>query len=510
MSPAAAPLLAAIGVSKAFPGVHALRAVDFEVHAGEVHALVGENGAGKSTLIKILAGAEQPDAGALRLDGRPIELRSPQDGLAAGISVIYQELNLVPALSVGQNIFLGREITRLGWLDRRSMMAQSRRLLGDLGMTMDPGATVRTLGVAERQMVEIAKAISRSARVLIMDEPSAPLTGSEIQILFRLIRRLQAQGVGVVYISHRLDEVFAIADRVTVLRDGARILTEPMAACDLSRLVFAMVGRHLGEEDAAASTASESSVVLAAHHLADGERVRDVSLTLRSGEIVGLAGPMGAGRTELAHLLFGARAATAGSVHLLGQDVTRLPVRERIRAGIGMVPEDRKLQGLVLSLMVRDNATLATLERYGRCGLISRRRQEDSVGQHLRRLRIHARGPRDFVRTLSGGNQQKVILARWLETGARALLLDEPTRGVDVGAKREIYALIRGLRNAGSAILVISSDLPELLRLSDRVVVLRDGRTVAELDRATATQESVLHLMVAAGRDSPSQKEGTS
>ncbi|MBI5378939.1 MAG: sugar ABC transporter ATP-binding protein, partial [Nitrospirae bacterium] len=460
----AEPLLAVEGLSKAFPGVQALRGVDFDVRPGEVHALIGENGAGKSTLIKILAGAHRRDAGRVLLRGREVDLRDPHEALAEGLSVIYQEFNLVPTLSVAQNIFLGREPGRGGWIDRGAIVRQAVAMLADLGVRIDPRVLVRTLGVAERQMVEITKALSsRSAQVLIMDEPTAPLTNREIEILFGVIRRLKAQGIGIIYISHRLEEVFAVADRVTVLRDGARILTEPVTSMDIGRLVFAMVGRHL-EEEAAAPAAGAGGVVLEADGLTDGQRIRAVSLRVHAGEVVGLAGLVGSGRSELAHLLFGATRATAGSVRLDGRDVGRLGVGGRIAAGIGMVPEDRKLQGLILQLTVRDNATLATLGRYSRWGLLRRGVQERGVVHLIEELRIHTRGPRHPVRSLSGGNQQKVILARWLDAGARALILDEPTRGVDVGAKAEIYALIRRLQGAGAAILLISSDLPEVLR----------------------------------------------
>jgi ribose transport system ATP-binding protein len=477
--------------------VEALRGVDFDVRPGEVHALIGENGAGKSTLIKILAGAHARDGGRVVLRGREVELRDPHVSLAAGISVIYQEFNLVPTLSVAQNIFLGREPRRAGWVDRGAMLQQAGAMLADLGLAIDPRAPVRTLGVAERQMVEITKALSRSAQVLIMDEPTAPLTSREIEILFGVIRRLRAQGLGIIYISHRLDEVFALADRVTVLRDGVRILTEPVPQMDIGRLVFAMVGRHL-EAEAAAPGREPGPAVLEANGLADGDRIKGVSLRVRAGEVVGLAGLVGSGRTELAHLLFGAARAASGAIRLGGREIGHLGVGERIAAGIGMVPEDRKLQGLVLQMAVRDNATLATLRRYRRWGLLRREAQEASVARRIAELRIHACGPRHPVRTLSGGNQQKVILARWLDAGARALILDEPTRGVDVGAKAEIYGLIRRLQGAGAGILLISSDLPEVLRLGDRVLVMRQGRIAGELPRAAANQEAVLRLMMGA------------
>lgn len=498
----AEPLLAVEGLSKAFPGVQALRGVDFDVRPGEVHALIGENGAGKSTLIKILAGAHRRDAGRVLLRGREVDLRDPHEALAEGISVIYQEFNLVPTLSVAQNIFLGREPGRGGWMDHGAILRQAGAMLADLGVKIDPRALVRTLGVAERQMVEITKALSRSAQVLIMDEPTAPLTNREIEILFGVIRRLKAQGIGIIYISHRLEEVFAVADRVTVLRDGARILTEPVTSMDIERLVFAMVGRHL-EEEAAAPAAGGGGVVLEADGLTDGQRILGVSLRVHAGEVVGLAGLVGSGRSELAHLLFGATRGAAGSVRLDGREIGRLRVGGRIAAGIGMVPEDRKLQGLILQLTVRDNATLATLGRYSRWGLLRRGVQEQGVVRLIEELRIHTRGPGHPVRSLSGGNQQKVILARWLDAGARALILDEPTRGVDVGAKAEIYGLIRRLQGAGTAILLISSDLPEVLRLSDRILVMREGRIVGELLRGAASQEAVLRLMMGAGNGGP-------
>ncbi len=494
-------LLTMRGISKAFPGVQALSRVDFEVVPGEVHALIGENGAGKSTLIKILAGVHRRDAGEIRLGGEDYRVTNPHEALAMGVAVIYQELNLVRKLTVAQNVFLGHE-PRLGagFVATREMNARTAEILNELGVSIDPRTPVDELGVAQKQMVEIAKALSRASRVLVMDEPTAPLTQSEIEVLFRVIARLKAQGLGVIYISHRLDEVFQIADRVTVLRDGERVHASAVSETEIDSLVLAMVGRRLAEAAPPLEPAPDAPFLLEAEGLTDGRVVHGISLGVRAGEVVGLAGLIGSGRSEFAHLLFGSEAAAGGVVRLGGQTL-RGGVRKRIAAGLGMVPEDRKLQGLVMQLLVKENSTLATLGKYTSGGFIRRAAQESSVRRFISELRIATRGPRQPVGALSGGNQQKVILSRWMDTGARALIFDEPTRGVDVGAKAEIYALIRELQERGVAILVISSDLPEVLRIANRVVVVRNGRVAGEFPRAEAKQEKVLRLMVGAAAD---------
>lgn len=491
-------LLTMEGISKAFPGVQALSKVDFEVMPGEAHALIGENGAGKSTLIKILAGVHRRDAGTIRFEGNDYRVANPHEALAMGVAVIYQELNLVQKLTVAQNIFLGHEpLRRAGFVATREMNARAGEILKELGISIDPRTPVEELGVAQKQMVEIAKALSRASRILVMDEPTAPLTQSEIEVLFRVIAGLKEQGLGVIYISHRLDEVFQIADRVTVLRDGERVHSSEVSETQIDRLVLAMVGRRLAEEEPPLEVPEDAPMVLEAEGLADGRVVRDISLGVRAGEVVGLAGLIGSGRSEFAHLLFGSEMAAEGEVRLVGETLSG-GVPQRIAAGLGMVPEDRKLQGLVMQLLVKENSTLATLDKYTSGGFIRRPAHESRVREIIAELRIATRGPRQSVKALSGGNQQKVILSRWMDTGARALIFDEPTRGVDVGAKAEIYALIRELQRRGVAILMISSDLPEVLRISNRVIVIRNGRVAGELSREEATQEQVLRLMMGA------------
>ena len=491
-------LLTMEGISKAFPGVQALSKVDFEVMPGEAHALIGENGAGKSTLIKILAGVHRRDAGEIRFEGNDYRVANPHEALAMGVAVIYQELNLVQKLTVAQNIFLGHEpLRRAGFVATREMNARAGEILKELGISIDPRTPVEALGVAQKQMVEIAKALSRASRILVMDEPTAPLTQSEIEVLFRVIAGLKEQGLGVIYISHRLDEVFQIADRVTVLRDGERVHSSEVSETQIDRLVLAMVGRRLAEEEPPLEVPADAPVALEAEGLSDGRVVRDISLQVRAGEVVGLAGLIGSGRSEFAHLLFGSEAAAGGEARLMGETLSG-GVPQRIDAGLGMVPEDRKLQGLVMQLLVKENSTLATLDKYTSGGFIRRPAHESRVREIIAELRIATRGPRQSVKALSGGNQQKVILSRWMDTGARALIFDEPTRGVDVGAKAEIYALIRELQKRGVAILMISSDLPEVLRISNRVIVIRNGRVAGVLSREEATQEKVLRLMMGA------------
>ncbi|MCY3823870.1 MAG: sugar ABC transporter ATP-binding protein [Nitrospinae bacterium] len=491
-------LLTMEGISKAFPGVQALSKVDFEVMPGEAHALIGENGAGKSTLIKILAGVHRRDAGTICFEGNDYRVANPHEALAMGVAVIYQELNLVQKLTVAQNIFLGHEpLRRAGFVANREMNARAGEILKELGISIDPRTPVQELGVAQKQMVEIAKALSRASRILVMDEPTAPLTQSEIEVLFRVIAGLKEQRLGIIYISHRLDEVFQIADRVTVLRDGERVHSSKVSATQIDKLVLAMVGRRLAEEEPPLEVPVDAPVVLEAEGLADGRVVRNISLTVRAGEVVGVAGLIGSGRSEFAHLLFGSESAADGEVRLVGETLSG-GVPQRIAAGLGMVPEDRKLQGLVMQLLVKENSTLATLGKYTSGGFIRRPAHESRVREIIAELRIATRGPRQPVKALSGGNQQKVILSRWMDTGARALIFDEPTRGVDVGAKAEIYALIRELQRRGVAILMISSDLPEVLRISNRVIVIRNGRVAGELSREEATQEKVLRLMMGA------------
>lgn len=497
--PAAAPLLELSGVHKRFGGVHALRGVRLDVRAGEVHALVGENGAGKSTAINILAGAVRRDEGRVLFDGRAVDFRSPAESQAAGIAVIHQELATLPTLSVAENLFIGRLPVR-GWrLDRRTMRERAAALLGDVGLDVDPRTLVRELSLSQQQLVEIAKALAAGAKLLIMDEPSASLTEHETQRLFALVRRLRAQGVAILYVSHRMAEVFALSDRVTVFRDGAYVKTLDTAATTPAEVVGCMVGRELAAASHYEARRVSEDVVLEVRDLgtagggeAGAVPLRGVSLTVRRGEIVGLAGLVGAGRSEVARAIFGADRFGAGEIRLDGRAVRFRSPREAIAAGIAMVPEDRKALALFLDKPVRWNVSMARLGAVSRRGVIARGRERALATEHVERLRVKTPGIDVPVRALSGGNQQKTVLARWLATRPTLLVLDEPTHGIDVGAKAEIYALVRELAREGIAILLISSELPEVLDLSDRIVVMRGGRVAAELDRADADERTVM------------------
>jgi ribose transport system ATP-binding protein len=490
-----APLVEMRGISKYYPGVVALDNVDFSLARGEVHALVGENGAGKSTLMKILAGAESKSRGEILLDGQPVAIDSPHRAMDLGISIIYQEFNLVPHLSAAENIFLGREPTRLfpGWVDFRKVYGESQRLMDSLGMRLDVRAEVRSLSVAQQQMVEIAKATSRQSRLIVMDEPSATLTEHELANLFSLIRSLRERGVSVIYISHRLEEIFAIADRVTVFRDGRHIATRPIGELDRDEIIRMMVGREL-KESIPKQPAAAGDVVLEVRGLTRAGAFQDISFSVRHGEVVGLGGLVGAGRTEVARAIFGADPLDAGEIWLEGQPVRVHSPRDAIGLGIGLVPEDRKQLGLVLGMAVRENVTLANLEAVAPAGFISPSRERAAAAKYIHDLMIRTPSGEQTVRNLSGGNQQKVVLAKWLFTDSKFLIFDEPTRGIDVGSKVEIYQLMNALTAKGAGILMISSELPELLGMSDRILVMHEGRLAGELPRAEATQERVMHL----------------
>jgi ABC-type sugar transport system ATPase subunit len=500
------PWLRMAGISKSFGGVHALRDVTFEAHAGEVHALCGENGAGKSTLMKVLAGAITEYEGTIALNGRPAAFSGPSAAEDAGVRIIYQELNLVPDLSVSANIFLGREKTRgLGWLDDRAMEAEARRLFERLGAPVSPRARLGDLRIGDQQMVEIAKALAFAAEVVIMDEPTSALSDAEVARLFRVIADLRKAGTTVIYISHKMNEVFTLADRVTVLRDGRFVATAPRAETEPAQVVRWMVGREIAALDYKPHPVGERPVLT----------VRDLSLpsapgsgrpslakvefTLHAGEVLGVAGLLGAGRTELLEALFGAAAtAPSGEIVLDGRPVRFHNPGEAIAAGMALVTEDRKTLGLFSEMTVAENITIAALDRFALPGgLVHPGRESAGVAERIEQLRIKAAGPRAPVTSLSGGNQQKCILARWLLTDPKVLLLDEPTRGIDVGAKSEIYALIRRLVADGMAVVMTSSELPELLAVADRVLVLCEGRVTATLPRAEATEESIMHAATA-------------
>ena len=488
------PILEALNIHKRFPGVHALDDVSLTVYPGEVLALVGENGAGKSTLMKILAGALSPDDGTIRIDGRDVTLAGPRDAQDLGIGIIYQELSLVDALSVGENIFLGDLPTRAGmrWrTDWPQLWRHTAALLDRVGARVRPQTPVRNLSVAQKQMVEIARSLHRNVRVLILDEPTSSLTGQETATLFDIISGLRAQGVGIIYISHRLEEVFAIAQRVAVLRDGRLVGTLPIAEATHDRLVRMMVGRDLSHLFAQAQAAT-GPVRLEVRGLRRGGLLEDVSFQLRPGEVVGLAGLVGSGRTELARCVFGADPFDAGEILLDGRPVSIRSPRDAVRLGIGLVPEDRKLQALILGMAVRENVTLPVLDRLGSRLFPSRGRERALVGRFIESLRIRTPSMEQRVAALSGGNQQKVVIARWLATNPKVLILDEPTRGIDVGAKAEVHGLIARLAEQGVAILMISSELPEILGMSNRILVMREGRMVADIPRSEATEERIM------------------
>jgi ABC-type sugar transport system ATPase subunit len=495
-APPSPPLLRMEGIHKAFPGVHALRGVDLELRAGEVLALLGENGAGKSTLIKILGGAMTPDAGTIEVAGQPVSHHHPVAAHRAGISVIYQEFNLVPALTARENIFLGQEPGRFSFVPAQRERRRARELFARLGVVIDPEAACRSLSVAQQQLVEIAKALAIRSRIIVMDEPTAALSPNEVERLFAIVRELKSQGIGVIYISHRLSEVFAIADRVLVLRDGALVGTKLIGGLTRDAVIEMMVGRSLDSEFPK-QRAAIGPPRLVVRNLRRGTRVRDVSLAVRRGEVLGLTGLVGAGRTETARLIFGADRRDGGDIELDGRQLRIRHPRQAIAAGICLLSEDRKSHGLVLSQTVQENFGLPNLAHFSRWGFIRGRRENTAFDRFVEKLQIRIAGRRQRTATLSGGNQQKVVLAKWLERNAEVVIFDEPTRGIDVGTKYEIYLLINRLAAQGKAILMISSELPEVLGMSDRICVMHEGRICGEItDVASATQEQIMDLAV--------------
>ncbi|WP_030703792.1 MULTISPECIES: sugar ABC transporter ATP-binding protein [unclassified Streptomyces] len=497
------PVLEARSVSKRFPGVVALDDVSFALRAGEVHALVGENGAGKSTLIKVLTGVYRSDEGEVCVSGEPVRFARPFEAQQAGISTIYQEVNLVPLMSVARNIFLGREPkNRLGLIDFSRMNRETTELLDGFGVRVDPKRPLHTLGIGTQQMVALARAVSVQARVVIMDEPTSSLEPREVETLFRVIENLRGQGIAVLYVSHRMDELYRVCDRVTVLRDGRHIHTGELAPLERMRLVSMMLGRDMAEvrRDGLTGFATEGhdaarTPVLTATGLDRRHQLHGISLELYAGEVLGLGGLLGSGRSETAKALTGALPLDGGEITVDGKRVGRPTPAAAIRAGISMLPEDRKAEGIVPGLSVRENIVLAAMPRLSRAGIVSRAQQDRIVEIFMKRLRIKASGPEQKVGELSGGNQQKVLLARWLCLEPKVLLLDEPTRGIDVGAKAEVQSLIDELAREGLAVLLISSDIEELIEGADRIVVLRGGAVAGELSGDEVDESRLLEVL---------------
>ncbi|TNL14202.1 D-xylose ABC transporter ATP-binding protein [Kosakonia cowanii] len=488
------PVLEMRNIAKVFGKFYALKGVDLTVWPGEIHALMGENGAGKSTLMKILAGAYTATIGEILIDGTPHTIRGPKDALGAGITLIYQEMQLAPNLTVAENIFLGSEIARGGLVQRKTMAAQAQAVIDRLGANFSATDRVMKLTIAEQQQVEIARALHRNRRILLMDEPTAALSSRETHRLFELIMRLRDEGMAIIYISHRMAEVYELSDRVSVLRDGQYVGSLTRDSLNAAELVRMMVGRPLSDLFNKARDITPGKPRLTVHHLTDGGKIQPVSLQVRAGEIVGLAGLVGAGRSELAQLIFGVRKATGGMIEIDGEPVVIHSPRAAIDLGIGFLTENRKEQGLFLELAAQENITMATLERDASWGMLNRKKAQTLSDDAIKLLNI--RVPHAQVRAggLSGGNQQKLLISRWVAIGPRILILDEPTRGVDVGAKSEIYRIMNQMAREGVAILMISSELPEVVGMSDRVYVMREGTIAGELQGDAITQEEIMTL----------------
>ncbi len=488
------PLLEMRGIQKRFPGVHALKDVNLSLHGGEVLALLGENGAGKSTLIKMLGGAHQPDGGEILIDGEAVEIHSASDAQKAGIAVIYQEFNLVPELTVAENLFLGREKTRFGFVDSAGEKEQALIWLKRIGLDIDPDEKCGQLTVAQQQGVEIAKALTFDARILVMDEPSAVLTEQEVERLFEVVKDLRESGIGVIYISHRLDEIDVVADRLLVLRDGQYIGEGVVSETDRNTLIKMMVGRSL-EDEFPPREVEVGDERLRVDGLNRGRSVKDVSFSVKAGEIVGFSGLVGAGRTETMRLIAGADRRDSGSIHINGESVEIESPRDAIAAGVCLLSEDRKGEGLVLGHSAVDNFALPNLVRFSNRGWLDQKSTRDEFGQYRKDISLKVSGPDQTVGELSGGNQQKVVLAKWLARNTDVILFDEPTRGIDVGAKFEIYQLMNRLAAEGKAIVMVSSEMPEILGMSDRILVMRKGHLVGEIDNTPETTQADILAM---------------
>ncbi len=482
-------------IDKSFPGVHALDHVSFDVRKGEVHALMGENGAGKSTLMKVLTGIYSKDSGSIVYDGKEVAFTNPREAQEAGVVIVHQELNMMGHLTVAQNIFIGREYMKGGIIDDARMNAEANKLFERLNIKIDPTQTMSKLTVGKQQMCEIAKAISHEAKVIVFDEPTAALTDSEIEELFNIIRDLRAKDMGIVYISHRMDEIKVITDRVTVMRDGGYVGTLITADCTKEDIINMMVGRVIYEEPKSKSNvAPDAEVVLKVDHLKAGRMVQDVSFELRKGEILGFSGLMGAGRTETARALFGADEKESGDIYINGQKVEINTPQDAVRHGIGYLSEDRKRFGLVLGKSVAENSTLASLKDFMSGIFINKKKEDDVAAEYVKSLKTKTPSVHQLLVNLSGGNQQKVVISKWLIQNCDILIFDEPTRGIDVGAKSEIYHLMNELVKQGKSIIMISSEMPEVLRMSDRIIIMCEGRKTGEIDIAEATQEKIMHM----------------
>ncbi|REJ18674.1 MAG: D-xylose ABC transporter ATP-binding protein [Paenibacillaceae bacterium] len=488
-------LLQMSGIEKRFAGVHALKGVDFELESGEVHALLGENGAGKSTLMKILAGIYPVDEGEIFIEGNKVSINNVKDAQAYGISIIHQEISLVPHLSVAENIFLGKEpVTKTGWIDWKRMIEETRKTLQQFGLELSPDVPVKKLTVAQQQMIEIIKAVSFRAKMIVMDEPTSSLTEKEVEFLFQTIGHLKEQGVGIVYISHRMNELFAITDRITVLRDGALIGTVRTKDTTADQLISMMVGRELTQyyiKDTAPENGGE--IVLSVHNLSKKGVLNDASFELRKGEILGFAGLVGAGRSELMKCIFGLDAFDEGEIRIDGKPLIIRNPNDAIKHGIAYVTENRKEEGLFLIRSVQYNITIKVLDKFIKWFRVNARYEDQKTRQFINELSIKTPNPDQEVRNLSGGNQQKVLISRWLATNPRILILDEPTRGVDVGAKAEIYAIMNRLVKEGVSIIMISSELPEVINMSDRIAVMYKGGIRTILNRDEFSQETIMH-----------------
>ena len=509
------PLLRMEGIVKRFAGATALAGVDLTLHAGEVHALVGENGAGKSTLVKIMTGAYHRDGGRMWLEGREVDFDTPADAGDAGVTAVHQEIHLIGYRTVAENIFLGREPRRWGLIDWKRMNADAATLLAGLGIDVDPRATVVSLNTARRQMVAIARGVSLGAKVLVLDEPTSSLAEREVAVLYDLIRRLQSQGTAIVYISHRFDELYTVCNRVTILRDGKLVGTRAMEGLERLDLVCMMLGKPreelrlgtTGFGHAASAPLAESEPLLRAEGLRRKPKLQDVSFTVRKGEILGVAGLLGSGRTEMARAIFGATPAEEGRIEYAGRPFKPHGPGDGIAAGIGFLSEDRKAEGILPDLSIRENLTLAALPMLTKFGIVSRAKQTEIVERFMRRMGVKATSADQKIRELSGGNQQKVLLARWLCMQPKLLILDEPTRGIDIGAKAEIQALVNELAAGGLGVIMVSSELEELVEGSTRVIVLRDGQKVTELSRDQISQQAIIEAMAeGSAMDDPSSE----